>query len=101
MALALNPSVLLLDEPTANFDFVTKRKIQRLIRSLWRGTSISVVLVTHDLDEAIRVARRIICMDKGKIVGTVDLRHLGLEEQETLTGQQILTYRSQLEVFFQ
>ncbi len=61
-ALALHPRVLLMDEPLANLDSLTREKIQNLILDLWRQLRFSGVLVTHDIEEAVFLGRRVLVL---------------------------------------
>jgi NitT/TauT family transport system ATP-binding protein len=58
-ALAIEPELLLLDEPFAALDVVLRRELQDLVRDLIERLRLSAVLVTHDLLEAVRIADRI------------------------------------------
>lgn len=64
-ALARDPEVLLMDEPFSAVDQVTRRKLQRELAQLRSDLSIPLVLVTHDLDEAVRLADRITVLHRG------------------------------------
>jgi NitT/TauT family transport system ATP-binding protein len=67
-SLAREPRVLLLDEPFGALDEVTRAGMQRLLVSVVRRTGATAVLVTHDIDEALRVADRIVLLGShGKI----------------------------------
>lgn len=66
-ALVREPALLLLDEPFAALDALTRLKMHELVLSLWREHRPSVLLVTHDVDEAIALADRVLVLDKGKI----------------------------------
>jgi sulfonate transport system ATP-binding protein len=66
-ALVREPALLLLDEPFAAVDALTRLKMHDLVLSLWREHRPSVLLVTHDVDEAIALADRVLVLDKGKI----------------------------------
>ncbi|HWW26726.1 MAG TPA: ABC transporter ATP-binding protein [Caulobacter sp.] len=66
-ALVLEPGLLLLDEPFAALDALTRLKMQELVLSLWREHAPAVLLVTHDVDEAITLADRVLVLDKGRI----------------------------------
>lgn len=55
-------SVLLLDEPFSALDAMTRRRLHALLESSWRAERRTVVLVTHDVDEALRLAERIVLM---------------------------------------
>ena len=67
-ALAAKPKLLLMDEPFGAVDPLRRETLQREFLALQRTLKISVLFVTHDLDEAIRLADRIILMSYGKIV---------------------------------
>ena len=66
-ALVREPGLLLLDEPFAALDALTRLKMHDLVLSLWRQHSPAVLLVTHDVDEAIALADRVLVLDKGRI----------------------------------
>lgn len=62
------PELLFLDEPTVGFDPVARRDFHALIRSLTEHQDTTVLLTTHDLAEAERLADRIVILDQGRIV---------------------------------
>jgi nitrate/nitrite transport system ATP-binding protein len=64
-ALAMNPEILLLDEPLSALDALTRAKLQDEIESIWREEKKTVVLVTNDVDEALLLADRIIPLNPG------------------------------------
>jgi molybdate transport system ATP-binding protein len=65
-ALARDPKVLLLDEPFAAVDQVTRRKLQRELSALRRKLAVPILLVTHDLEEAAILADRMIIIHRGQ-----------------------------------
>ncbi|OPK11000.1 ABC transporter ATP-binding protein [Pseudomonas sp. VI4.1] len=73
--LVREPKLLLLDEPFAALDALTRIRMHRLIIELWRKHNPAVLLVTHDVDEAILLADRVIVLANGKIAEqlTIDL----------------------------
>jgi len=67
-AFALQPEVLLLDEPTANLDALVKRTFREDIERAARTQAGAVVLITHDMAEALGVADRVAVLDNGRVV---------------------------------
>lgn len=63
-ALALNPEILFLDEPTAGLDPVISAEIDHLILQINKRIGATIVIVTHDLDSIFKVAQRVIMLDK-------------------------------------
>jgi len=73
-ALALDPKMLFLDEPTSDLDPITASAIDELIVQLNRGLGVTVIIVTHDLTTLLTVCDRVAVLVDGKIsVGTVDM----------------------------
>jgi sulfonate transport system ATP-binding protein len=66
-ALVREPRLLLLDEPFAAVDALTRLRMHDLVLSLWRAHAPAVLLVTHDVDEAITLADRVLVLDNGRI----------------------------------
>ncbi|MEA3224858.1 MAG: ATP-binding cassette domain-containing protein, partial [Planctomycetota bacterium] len=75
-AIALNPEVVLYDEPTTGLDPIRSDVISELILKLQRELGITSVVVTHDMTSAYKVADRIIMLHKGKIVADGDADHI-------------------------
>lgn len=67
-ALAADPDILLMDEPFGALDPVTRASLQREILRIHRASGRTIVLVTHDVEEALILATRIVLLDKGVIV---------------------------------
>ena len=70
-ALAQRPDVLLLDEPFSALDAFTRRSLQRVLGDIWRERGSTVVLVTHDVEEAVLLGESVIEMEGGRVVGRV------------------------------
>ena len=66
-ALVSNPSLLLLDEPFSALDALTRIEMHQLVIELWRRHSMAVLLVTHDVDEALALADRLVVLDEGRL----------------------------------
>jgi sulfate transport system ATP-binding protein len=73
-ALAIEPSILLLDEPFGALDARVRQELRRWLRDLHSKIHVTSVLVTHDQEEALEVADRIVIMNQGRIeqIGTPD-----------------------------
>lgn len=67
-AIALAPDVLLLDEPLSALDAKVRQKLRREIRRLHEETGMTTIMVTHDQDEALTMADKIVVMDHGEVV---------------------------------
>ena len=88
-ALAQSPIVMLLDEPTAFLDLPRRVEIMQLLRQLVRETNQAILLSTHDLDLALRIA------DKVWLLSTNGLLHVGAPEDLVLNGAFADTFRSE------
>jgi osmoprotectant transport system ATP-binding protein len=66
-ALAVDPPILLMDEPFGSLDPITRANLQNQILDIQRKLRKAVVIVTHDMEEAVRLADRIVVMQAGKI----------------------------------
>jgi len=66
-ALVRDPKLLLLDEPFAALDALTRLRMQNLVGALWAAHRPAVLLVTHDVDEALLLADRVLVLQDGKI----------------------------------
>jgi sulfate/thiosulfate transport system ATP-binding protein len=66
-ALAIEPRILLLDEPFGALDAKVRKELRQWLRSLHNEIHVTSIFVTHDQEEALEVAHRVVVMDKGKI----------------------------------
>ena len=71
-ALMYHPELLLLDEPLGVLDALTRRKMQDLILDICQSRDFTTMLVTHDIDEATRMANKIVVVKHSTIVDIVD-----------------------------
>ncbi|MCJ2072544.1 ABC transporter ATP-binding protein [Methylobacterium sp. J-030] len=71
-ALAAEPPILLMDEPFGALDPIIRGQAQADLRAIQRRTGTTIVLVTHDMDEALRLGDRIAVMDRGHLVQEAD-----------------------------
>lgn len=81
-ALAMEPQVLLMDEPFAALDALTRRRMQQELLDLWAEIQFSMVFVTHSIQEAIILASRIVVMTPhpGQIIAELDATGFGYDQ---------------------
>ena len=72
-AIAFQPKVLLMDEPFAAVDAQTRADLEDLILQLWRDTGVTVLFVTHDIDESVYLGQRVIVLSSSPTVVQEDL----------------------------
>jgi sulfonate transport system ATP-binding protein len=72
-ALVRDPGLLLLDEPFSALDALTRISMHQLVLSLWERHQPAVLLVTHDVDEALALADRVLVLSDGKIALSADI----------------------------
>ncbi len=94
-AFAVNPELLLLDEPFVSLDEETAARLRALLLDLWRERRPTVVFVTHDVREAIELAQRVVVLSQGPatIVADVDIH---LSDEERADPVQIELWRGRL-----
>ena len=68
-ALAIRPEVLILDEPFGALDAITKEELQEELLSIWNTQKCTVLMITHDIDEALFLADRLVMMSNGPAAG--------------------------------
>jgi sulfonate transport system ATP-binding protein len=66
-ALVSQPRLLLFDEPLGALDALTRIEMQRLIEQLWMTQRFTAILITHDVEEAVALANRVLLLEKGRI----------------------------------
>jgi NitT/TauT family transport system ATP-binding protein len=72
-AVAYEPHVLLMDEPFAAVDAQTRAELEDLVRSVWGRTGVTIVFVTHDIDEAVYLGQRVLVLSSSPTVVQEDL----------------------------
>lgn len=88
-ALAANPDILLMDEPFGALDPITRSEIQEEFLQILSDIKKTVILVTHDIDEAIKLADKIAIMDKGKLIQYDDPQTLLLQPKNQFVSDMI------------
>ncbi|MDR0599393.1 MAG: ABC transporter ATP-binding protein [Treponema sp.] len=71
--LCRKPEILLLDEPLGSLDALTRNNLRRELDRLWRELALTVILVTHDIEEAVYLGDRVLVMDRGTMVSGLDI----------------------------
>lgn len=66
-ALAAEPEIMLMDEPFGAVDEITRRALQNEIQALQRRLGVTIVFVTHDIDEALKLGARVMVMESGRV----------------------------------
>ena len=84
-AMALEPSVLLMDEPFAALDALTRREMQEELLGLWEQFRFTILFVTHSIEEAILVGSRILVLSPhpGRVRAELDASQLGSDEVDS------------------
>jgi sulfonate transport system ATP-binding protein len=72
-ALVAEPKLLLLDEPFGALDALTRLSMRALLLDLWREHGFGVLLVTHDVDEAVALADRVVVLEEGEVIHTLEI----------------------------
>lgn len=78
-AFALKPKILLLDEPFGMLDSLTRGELQQVLLEIWNKEKITAVMITHDVDESIYLADRVIMMTSGPKARIGDILNIPLE----------------------
>ncbi len=78
-ALALNPKILLMDEPLSSLDALTRENLQNFLLQLWKEKRMTMLLVTHSIEEAVFLGRKVIVLSlrPGTVVKTVENPQVG------------------------
>ena len=75
----MEPAVLLMDEPFAALDALTRRKMQEELVALWEEVRFTVIFVTHSIEQALLIGRRILVLSPhpGRVKAELNAGHLG------------------------
>lgn len=95
-ALATRPDVLLMDEPFAAVDAITRRHMHRVLLDIWQQSGVAVIFVTHDISESLMLADRIAVMSIGprsSVRDLLDLKHL-VRPRDATTVEYVTAYRN-------
>ena len=92
-SLAREPELLLADEPFGALDALTRIKMHTLLRELWERHGPTVLLVTHDVDEAVLLADRVLVLDEGRF--SLDLP-IDLPHPRSSRDERLAAYRDRL-----
>uniref|UniRef100_UPI004048D9AF ABC transporter ATP-binding protein n=1 Tax=Polaribacter sp. TaxID=1920175 RepID=UPI004048D9AF len=82
-ALMGNPQVVILDEPFANLDPTTQIRLKKILKSLTDNKEVTVLVSSHDLSHVTEVCKRIVVLDKGKVVKDLETSAETLKELES------------------
>ncbi|WP_323784078.1 ABC transporter ATP-binding protein [Leisingera sp.] len=99
-AFALSPKLLLLDEPFGMLDSLTRWELQEVLMEVWSRTKVTAICVTHDVDEAILLADRVVMMTNGPQATIGKITEVGLPRPRTrkalLEHSDYYTYRQEV-----
>ena len=85
-AFALSPKLLLLDEPFGMLDSLTRWELQEVLMEVWERTHVTAIVVTHDVDEAILLADRVVMMTNGPHAKIGKIEEIDLPRPRTRKG---------------
>jgi NitT/TauT family transport system ATP-binding protein len=96
-ALAVEPAVLLMDEPFAALDALTRRRMHAVLLDIWQRTGKTIVFVTHDIAEAISLADRVGMMSMGPSSVITKLINIDLPRPRDLTNPHVAHLFNEIE----
>jgi NitT/TauT family transport system ATP-binding protein len=96
-ALAVEPAVLLMDEPFGALDALTRRHMHKVLLEIWQRTGKTIVFVTHDIAEAISLSDRVAVMSVGPRSAITKLVEVDLPRPRDLTNPRVATLYREIE----
>jgi NitT/TauT family transport system ATP-binding protein len=101
-ALAVDPHVLLLDEPFGALDAQTKLAMQEFLLLVWQRTGATILMVTHDVEEALFLSQRLYVMHgrPGKVVEVVDVPFGRTRSTQVKRSPKFLDLRDEIQELF-
>ncbi|WP_025729340.1 ATP-binding cassette domain-containing protein [Atopobacter phocae] len=94
--MAKHPPYLFLDEPTGRLDIETKQMMWHQLENMKKNNQVTTILVTHDIEEAVRLGDRIMVMSDGRITSD-DVNPLSLDERKNETNANHQAFYQQIE----
>jgi NitT/TauT family transport system ATP-binding protein len=97
-ALSNEPKVLLMDEPFASLDALTRETLQQELLGIWQQTEATVLFVTHSISEAVYLADRVVVLSRrpGRIRGVIKIDLLRPRVSQILTSPEFISYERQI-----
>lgn len=92
-ALANEPKVLLMDEPFGALDPLTRAEMQTMLRDLLQRTAVTTLIVTHDLEEALYLAERVVLLEDGRMVADLASGEVRRSSNEAMRKYVAATHR--------
>ena len=86
-AMAVNPPIIIMDEPFGALDPITREILQNEVKKIQKNLHITVLFITHDMHEAMKLADRIVFMDQGKILQTASPKEMVLHPANETVAQ--------------
>jgi nitrate/nitrite transport system ATP-binding protein len=94
-ALSIRPQILILDEPFGALDAITKEELQEELLTIWRDHQITVLMITHDIDEALFLADRLVMMTNGPAAKIGEILEMPFDRPRTAAAS-VQSYRSKM-----
>lgn len=93
---ANDPDVLLADEPFGALDYVTRRHLQGVLMDMWERTHKTIIFVTHDVEEALILASRIVVVNRGRVVDDQPVKLTRPRSEDVLATPEAVALKQRL-----